>query len=156
MYSKHHNIKANLALLDSGASDNFISEALVNKNPLLSKLPKYPYDHSFETAAADGKKLKFQYVIRPTIYIEGHPFVVEFMVSSNMTDFVILGIDFLQKNQIVMDFWNSQAKFGIDNSITAKKSTHIPPGVTAKIVGYINHRVPRKKGSISRTYVTLH
>ena len=98
--------KLERALIDSGASNCFLSHDFVKTNPYLSVLHKYPIPdrHKFATLA-DNSRIFYEYKVKARLLIESKS-VYNFIVCKNLSQSNILGQDFLTQEKAVISYLN--------------------------------------------------
>ena len=80
-----------LALLDSGASENFISHVLANS----LQLPRHKLRNPFTVKAANGELIRVKTFARLSVYVD--TFVLRFSLrTGHMHPQIVLGMPFLR------------------------------------------------------------
>ena len=99
--------KLEKALIDTGASNSFLSNKLVETNPYLSVLHKYPIPSRDRYATlADNSRIFYEYTIQARLLIESKSVVYNFIVCKNLSEGIILGQDFLTQEKAVISYLN--------------------------------------------------
>ena len=99
--------KLEKALIDTGASNCFLSDNLAKSNPYLSVLHKYPIpDRDKYATLADNSRIFYEYRIQARLLIESKSVVYNFIVCKNLSEGIILGQDFLTQERAVISYLN--------------------------------------------------
>ena len=97
--NKNKNIHdiARLALLDSGSTKSCIAHKVVQNCSYLRHLPKFDIKDEKDRIAtlANGKKLVYNYCVKPKVIIGKRVFKVTLFVSKQLASYIILGNQFL-------------------------------------------------------------
>lgn len=94
-------------LLDSGSSVSLVQEGLLLQNSGVTRIS--PATH-LELVTASGEKLKVVDHILAPVHVSEVYTNHEFVVVNRLVAPVILGVDFLQKNSLVLDFSSPQVE----------------------------------------------
>jgi len=128
-YATHVNIpvrvdgQRTMAMIDSGASGNFISEALVRSVGLPTRRKKLPYDLQM----ADGLKLSTGSIDEETaslpFAIQRHHEEMSFDVVGMATHHIILGMPWLEKHNPAINWKRKVLKFERTGDVTRFQPT---------------------------------
>lgn len=111
---------ATVALVDTGATISCMSEALLDK--IQPKYVKYLTNDISHIYGVGSKQHDISHKVQLEISVEGHKFTQNFYVLKNQYS-LILGMDFITKHKVKLDFENSLTQIG---EHTFK--LHPPPG----------------------------
>ena len=128
-------------LIDTGATINLISDQYLEANQLLRKIPKS--DSKIVSAkVADGGKLVITGCVHVPIVIAGKPFTVPFHVAQGLSCNVILGVQFLNAQNVTIDFGRSKLKIHRKNQLRIIKQVDIPARSQTVFYARVKNFVP--------------
>lgn len=122
------------ALIDSGSDINVINEQVIKT----VNCRKYRSDKTRITAV-NNEHMSISSVVYIPITIGNDIFSIKFYVVQSIKPDIILGLEFLQANNIIIDFNNNKIRVDPRRQLILSKDTVIPPMsekvVVAKIRG---------------------
>ena len=120
-------------LLDTGADLCSITEEIVRQNSQLRSLPKYNTKVQSAISACEDSPVLFNYVIYPTVEVGTFRVTLPFYVSDNCTSSVILGVPFMRRTKVHLDFGPDSCTVTFNNIVLTDNTVVVPANSTINV-----------------------
>ena len=120
-------------LLDTGADLCSITEEIVRQNSQLRSLPKYNTKVQSAISACEDSPVLFKYVIYPTVEVGTFRVTLPFYVSDNCTSSVILGVPFMRRTKVHLDFGPDSCTVTFNNIVLTDNTVVVPANSTINV-----------------------
>ena len=114
--------KSTETMLDSGSAVSLVRQDIVKSSKIESQMPL----SQIQLVTASGDKLPIHDCLKVTIKVQGEKFTHDFLVVDKLITPVILGIDFLQKHQLTLNFSRTP--------VVMTKNTHTAAATEVSVV----------------------
>ena len=127
-------------MLDSGSAMSLVRQDIVKSCNTVSQLP-FP---QIQLVTVSGDKLPITDYVRVPIEVQGNKLSHDFLVVNKLITPVILGIDFLQKHKLTLNFSHSPVVISSTNHTTSRPVSTEETSDTAKSIWIAQQKVRQK------------
>ena len=127
-------------MLNSGSAVSLVRQDIVKSCNTVSQFP-FP---QIQLVTASGDKLPITDYVRVPIEVQGNKLSHDFLVVNKLITPVILGIDFLQKHKLTLNFSHSPVVISSTNHTTSRPVSTEETSDTAKSIWIAQQKVRQK------------